>query len=358
MAFARPSLETLRTQVRNRLTSALAAAGQNADAAIPRSLLRVFAEVVAGGMHILYGALEWVSRQILPDTADDEFLVRHASLYAIERQPAGKWAGVLTFTGTNTTLIPTGTTITRADGAVYVTTADGTISGGAVDIAAEAEIAGASGGLEDGQELTLGSPIVGIDPEVTVDTTTTTATDEETIAELRERVLQRIRETPQGGSADDYERWAREVTGVTRARAVPLARGAGTVDVYFMVDDGGDGIPSGGEVTTVQEYIDARRPVTADVDVLAPTTTAVNVALASLEPDNVDTRAAAEAALDELFAAKALASNADGTPATIYVSDFWQAITSATGITAVDVTTPSADMTPAEGEVFVLGSLT
>lgn len=359
MPWTRPTLAALRTQVRNRIVTEMAAAGYRVESAIPRSLVRILADTFAGSLHVLYGALEWAARQILPDLADTDYLERHGAVYGVTRQEAGAWTGTLTFTGVNTTVVPEGTIATRADGAVYMTTAAGTISGGTVTVAAEAEVAGADGNVDDATELTLGVSIVGVYSTVTVAATTTAGTDEETDAELRERILQRIQETPQGGSADDYERWAREVDGVFRARAVPLARGAGTVDVYFLHDEGtGYGIPTSPQITEVQAYLDDKRPVTADVDAKAPTTSTVAFTIGALEPDTADTRAAIEAELDALFLRKALAVDAAGDPETIYVSDFWQAAASAEGVTGVDIDSPVADLTPTVGQVYIRGTIT
>lgn len=359
MAFTRPSLTTLRTQMRDRITSEMASAGFKVDAAIPRTLMRILADTFAGALHVLYGAVSAISRQILPDLADTDYLERHAAVYAITRQAAGKWVGTVIFTGTNTTVVPVGTSVTSATGAVYLTTEEATISGGDDEVAAESEVAGADYNLENGQALTLGEAIAGIDSEVLVNLTTTTGTDEETDNELRERVLQRIQDTPQGGSADDYERWAREVTGVFRALAVPIARGAGTVDVYFLHDEGtGYGIPTAPQIAEVQAYIDVLRPVTADVDVLAPTTTTQAYTFAALSPNDAATKTAIEAELDAMYRTKALRSLADGTPEPVYVSDHWQAIAAATGVVSFDLTTPSATLTPTDGQVYIRGAMT
>jgi len=363
MAWVRPTLATLRTQVVGRIVSEMTAAGYRVEASIPRSLVRILGATFAAGLHVMYGTIEWVARQILPDLADTDYLERHASVYGITRQAAAPWRGLLSFTGTTGTIIPAGTIATREDGAVYVMTddyeIDNPVIGDATYYNAEADVAGADGNLDDGTVLTLGVTIVGVDSDVTTDSTITSGTDEETDAELRERVLQRIQSTPQGGSSDDYERWARECSGVFRARTVPLARGAGTVDLYFLHDEGtGYGIPTAPQIATVQAYIDDLRPVTADVDAKAPTTTTVAYTIGALEPNTSATQAAIEAELDAMFLRKALASDAAGDPETIYVSDHWQAASSAAGVTGVDIDSPTADMTPTAGQVFIRGAIT
>jgi uncharacterized phage protein gp47/JayE len=251
-------------------------------------------------------------------------------------------------------------TVTRADGAVYTTTANGTISGGAVTVAAESELAGADYNLEVNQDLTLGQAIAGVDSDVETASTTTTGTDEETDNELRDRLLQRIQDTPQGGSADDYERWAREISGVFRSLCVPLPRGAGSVDVYFLHDEGtGYGIPTAPQIAEVQAYIDELRPVTAsDVQVKAPSTTTVAYTFTALAPNDATTQGAIEDEIDAMFLAKALRSLAAGTPEPIYISDHWQAIAAAAGVVSFEITAPAADLTPTAGQVYIRGAMT
>lgn len=276
-----------------------------------------------------------------------------ARLYGLERKAATVATGSVTFTGVNTTIIPSGTLVVRSDGAVYETTASGTIALGEATVTAEAQEAGAGGNMDLATVLTLGNTIVGVDAEVTVDSGFDDGTDIETQAALLERLLQRIRQVPQGGSASDYDRWAREIEGVFRTLVVPEARGAGTVDVYFLHEEGtGIGIPTSGQISDVQTYLDEVRPVTADVEAKAPSTTTQAYTFAALEPDTSGTRAAVTAELDALYARKAL------TGETVYVSDHWQAAIGASGVTAVDITTPSTDLVPTTGQVFTRGTIT
>jgi uncharacterized phage protein gp47/JayE len=76
--------------------------------------------------------------------------------------------------------------------------------------------------------------------------------DEESTDELRARLLARLQNPPHGGNATDYEAWAKEVSGVTRAWSYPLELGAGTVTVRFVRDDDASPIPDAGEVAAVQ----------------------------------------------------------------------------------------------------------
>ena len=93
---------------------------------------------------------------------------------------------------------------------------------------------------------------------------------------LRARALEQVRSRGGGGTAADYVGWTLALEGVAAASAVPLARGAGTVNVYFVpAADAPEGLD--GQVSAALEE---RRPVGADVQAIRAQSTAVNVSAA------------------------------------------------------------------------------
>lgn len=350
MPFQRPTLQDLITRVEIDLQTRMP---NQKGGLLRRSVLAVIARVQAGVAHMLYGFFDWLARQILPDTAETEWLERHASLYGIVRTPAAAAGGTVTFTGTDSSVIPAGTTLVRNDGVEYTTDAEGTISGGSVDIDVTASEAGTGGNANTGVVLSLASPISGVDSEATVASSgITDGIDTESDDDLRARLLQRIRQTPQGGAENDYERWALEVAGVTRAFIYPAYLGPGTVGVTFVMDNqAGSIIPSGAKVTEVQDYIDERRPVTADVTVFAPVAVPLNFTIA-LTPDTTTVRDAVEAELKDLLIR-------EGEPgATILRSHIREAISIAEGETDHDLVAPAGDVTHDSTEIAVFGTIT
>jgi uncharacterized phage protein gp47/JayE len=145
--------------------------------------------------------------------------------------------------------------------------------------------------------------------------------------------------------------WALEVPGVTRAWCYPQELGAGTVTVRFVRDDDVSLIPDAGEVTAVQDYINARRPVTADVSVVAPIAVAVDLSI-DVVPDTTEVRAAVEAELKDLI-------QREGAPGTtLLLSHIREAISIAAGEFNYTMSTPSADITHTTGQIPVLGTIT
>ncbi|MFQ5472614.1 MAG: baseplate J/gp47 family protein, partial [Dehalococcoidia bacterium] len=323
------------------------------DPRLRRSILGVLARGHAGAANGLYGAIAFYALQLFVDTAETEFLDRHASLWGITRKAPTAATGPVTATGTDGTLIPQGTLLKRADAQEYSTDADGTISGGSVTLNLTASTAGAAGNLTVGESLSFVSPISGVDVTVTVQSGTVDGTDAEADSALQTRVLRRIQQPPHGGAEFDYETWALEVPGVTRAWVLPQNQGAGTVGVTFVRDNDSNIIPDAAEVQAVQDYIDdkTRRPVTAVVTVFAPTPVSLNFTI-QLTPDTTAVRNAVQAELQDLLLREAVPAG------TILISHIREAISIAAGETDHVLSSPAADVTHQAGELAVFGTIT
>lgn len=347
--FSRPSLQQLREVAEAEINANV----EGADARLRRNVLGVLASVIAGQTHGLYGYLDFIARQTIVDTADAEYLERWGTVWGVSRKPASKAAGLVTFSGAIGATIGTGVRVQSGDGVAYVTTASGTFTGSTITLAVEAEASGASGNAQAGVQLSLTSPVAAVQSSAVFATGGATGgADVEGDDGLRERILTRIQAPPHGGAGLDYEGWALEVAGVTRAWVYPTEMGAGTVTVRFVMDTTyANGIPEAGDVAAVQAHIDAARPVTAEVFVVAPTAQALDVTVAGLSPDTPEVRAAIEAELADMLVRNAYPG------ATIRRSWLWEAVSIASGESHHEVTDPAADVTHATGVLPVLGTV-
>lgn len=349
MSFIRPTL----TELIERARLDVEARMEGADARLRHQVLDVLVRMHAGALSALYGYVDWTSRQILPDTADAETLARHASIWGITRKAAFPGGGNVIFAGTPAVSIPAGTLLVSAGTSQYRTIADTAIAGGGtVSTAVEALETGTRPSLAEGAELTLSSPIGGISSTVTVDAGGLSGGgDEESDESLLSRLLLRIQQPPLGGSANDYRAWALAQDGVTRAWVYPLWLGVGTVGVTFAMDDREDIIPTGPDVTAVQDALDILRPVTANLTVFAPTPIEIDMTI-TVVPSTSAVRAAIIAELDD-------AIRRDGEPGgTIHRSRLSEAISIAAGETFHNLTVPAADVVMGAGELPVLGTVT
>lgn len=350
MAWFRPTLETLIKRNQADIESSI----PGTDAKVRRSNLNVIAKIISACAHGLYGYIAYQAKQTFPDTADTENLDRHASLWlTVPRKAASYAIGQVVLTGTNDTLVEAGTVLIRADGLEYATNTDVTISGGQAIADVTALTAGQTGNALAGTALSLASPIAGVNGAATVHTTAMTGgSDQEENPDLSSRVIKRIQNPPHGGAKHDYELWALEVPGVTRAWVYPGEMGSGTVTVRFVRDDDASLIPDAGEVETVQDYIDERRTVTAKgCYVVAPIAAPINYTI-QLTPDTPANRAAVIAELDDLLKREALPGG------TILLSHIREAISISAGETNYVMTVPNADVTNATGYMATLGVIT
>ena len=353
MAFVRPTLQTIIDRVQSDIEGRIT----GADATLKNTLLNILAMALAGVAHGLYGYQAWQARQILPDTAENELLDRHADWWGVTRNPVAAAVGTVTFTGTDAVTIPAGTTLQRSDGAEYTTDADGVIASGSVSVAVTASLGGVEGNASSGQSLQLVTPISGVQSVALVDAGGLVGgTDIETDDALRTRLRQRVQQAPQGGAGADYDVWAKEVSGVTRVWVLPQWLGAGTVGVAFVRDGDATFIPDAAEVQAVQDYIDTVRPVTASVSVFAPTAVPVGMTI-KLSPNTAAVQAAVQAELDDLFARDANVEDGAGS-GTMLLSRINEAISIATGELDHVLVTPVADVTLSAGEIATVGTIT
>lgn len=350
MPFARPSL----TEIIDRVIADISNRITGVDSAVlRRSLLGILGRAEAGTAHLLYGYIDWVANQVIPDTAESEYLERWAAIWNIQRKPADFAAGPVSFTGTDGSLITVGTIVQRQDGVQYTVLADATITSGSATVSVQALAPGDDSNLAAGNRVTLLSPIAGVQSNGTVATGgIIDGLDVESDDRLRERLLQRIQNPPQGGSKSDYELWGLEVPGVTRVWVYPKQMGPGTVTVLFVTDDDPGGlIPDPAKVDEVQAYIDELRPVTAEVFVGAPIASPINPSIA-IRPNTAAVQAAVIAELDDMLTRDAVPGG------TILISRMREAVSIAAGEENNAFVSPTADVANATGHIATLGTVT
>lgn len=293
MPFDIPSLPVLVTRAESDLTAL-------ADAALRRSDQQVLSRCHAGATYGLYGFLGWLSRQILPDTCEEDVLARWAAMKAVPRTPATSASGGVVMRGGVSSILDAGALLQSQDGRQYVTTQTVIFASDRETVPVRAVVPGAAGNAPAGTALSLVSPNVGVQDQGEVAAGGLAAgTDEERLEAWRARVIADFRRVPHGGDEEDYENWAMEVPGVTRAWARGNYMGLGTVAVFFARDNDSNPIPGAEAVAAVLAHLESKRPVTAEVYALAPKPLPVEYRIA-LTPDSATLRARVEASLRDL----------------------------------------------------------
>lgn len=343
MGFKRPPLPELIERVDNDLVSRL----PGAQAVLARRLTRILSTGEAGVAHGLYGYLQWLERQLFPETCDDDLLHLHS--VGVPRREATTASGPLIFTGTTGAVIDAGTLV-QVDGLEFRTTEDATLVAGTATVDVEALEAGSAGGQAAGTQLTLVSPVVGVNAAATVGAAGITGgADIESFDSWRDRIMLRRARIPRGGAEGDWAEWALQVPGVTRAWEDPLGMGPGTIVLRIMADDAEGGpLPSLQLLDDVFAYIEAQRNVTAHVYVIPPVPASFSPQL-RVTPDNSSTRAAVEQALQDLI----LRAGEPG--GTLTISSIRTAIGTAAGVTDYELEWPTANVAHAHGHLPIWG---
>src|ERR1700754_757893 len=76
MPWATPTLKEVRRLTRDYVTSQLGASSM-----IPNSVLRIMSDSMSGLAHLTLLYIDWLSKQLLPDTAETEWLDRHGVIW-------------------------------------------------------------------------------------------------------------------------------------------------------------------------------------------------------------------------------------------------------------------------------------
>lgn len=385
MPYARKTLSQLRADAAADISSAL----QGTDPLLRFAVLKIVGTILAGMSHEHYGYLDWIAKQCTPFTAEDEYLAAWGALKKVFLKAASQAQLSVSFPGTAGWPLNAGTSVVRSDGVAYTTLATETVgSGGTVIATVIATVAGAGGNADAGTVMTLGSTVEGIQSTGSVTAVVQSGADIETNDAFRSRVIAAYQSPPQGGDSADYVTWATAVAGVTRAWCAPNAFGAGTVIVYFMLDNaqvlhggfpqgtngvsqndkGPKGLPRGvvatGDQLVLADAIVSEEPVTALVYACAPIPNTLSFVISGLSAASTATRAGIASAISDVFF-----RNGDPRAGTINRSDIGDAISSVAstsgyvleqiqGVIGTTTTTYADNITGSFGALPVLGTIT
>jgi uncharacterized phage protein gp47/JayE len=329
-----------------------------------RSVLLILVRVVAGAVHLLYGYLDNIIKQLFTETAESTYLDKIGSEIGLIRKAPVAAAGIVAITGVALTVVPAGSELQSTAGNIYTTDEEVTIPVAAtIDAAITAQATGTASNDTAGIELTFVSPIVDVDTIATVDANgITDGLDEEIGEDYRARIRARKRLTPHGGAEHDILGWVKEVPGVTRAWLVKQYQGAGTILVLFTRDNDASIYPDATEIAEVRTHlishtdIDGNEigiPVTMQpgLFIAAPTPKTVDMTI-GIYPNNSTVQAQILAELADLFYEEA------GPEETLYLSRISEAISRAEGESRHTLILPAADVTATATELHVLGDVT
>ncbi|HEJ7192125.1 baseplate J/gp47 family protein [Serratia marcescens] len=313
----------------------------------------------SGAVRDVYDYQSWIADQVVPSPkSDDQTIIDTASTEGVIRKAATYATGKAVFKGSQP--IPLNTEMLARNGNGYHVITASAPANGVQTVTIQADDVGASGNLDADAQLTLVSPIPGVESTGVVDGNGLTGgTDIEPISELLDRLLFRKRNPPVGGAVHDYVIWAREMAGVSRAWAWDAWHGPGTVGLAWVYDSRTDITPTAADRAAMNEYLFRHadpatgnfvgKPGGIEVWIISLTLKPIGPAI-KLVPDSAETRRATLANLNALQRTLSPGS-------TLLLSSLRTAIGTATGVTDYTLNINS-DITSASGELITIGDVT
>lgn len=331
---------------------------------VPRTLLEVLAQMLSSMTELTAaiakgGFLDWAESDWLTLLAD--------SLWDLRRIAAVKTRGTMVLTCSALagpyTIAVGQLVVTNTVGRRFRNIVGGTLpAGGTLELAFEAESAGADWNIGSLSTLTLLTPLAGVtitNPVIVALGTwiTQQGANEETDAQLRLRCRARWATLgAAGGTADAFRFWALTASPeVKRVKVLEHSNAGVMTDGHVTLYLAGDGGAVGsGAVSAVEAYIAARRPVCTTVHVFAATNVAVNIT--ATQTVLTASHAAADVAiqnehLPELFRSLDIGG-------TVYRAALIEQLMRPEGMINSVLTAPPADVALAFNEVATLGTRT
>lgn len=256
----------------------------------PASDMMIKVMTVARELELLYGKLDFYEKQLFPDTAEGEYLIKHGESKGIFKKGAAKSSGFVTFKATVATatpiLIPKGTLVgcTGIPDVTFATNTDVTLSANALSVQS------AVTSVEEGVHTSVSpllvdmliTPLAGI-KGVSNPAKISGGSDGESDESYRLRVVEGYKKISNGCNLHYYEQLARSVDGVWYAKAVYKTSPSAQVVIYV---ENNTRTISASKIAEVLKVVNSSRELGVSVVVQAATKQVVNVDI-MLKVDNL-----------------------------------------------------------------------
>ncbi len=214
--------------------------------------------------------------------------------------------------------------------------------------------------LAANERVTYATPVIGVDGAAYVDFSTVGGgSDQETLEELRRRLLERVQNPVAMFNVSAIVSQAKKVPGVTDVFVEEITPAVGQVTIYFTRGNDVSPIPDPSEVVTVKNKILEIKPAhtsSDDVIVLAPTPVPATFSFSSLSPNTSTMQEAISNSLQALLLDEGVVSE----PITEdqYRAAVVQTVDPQTGdrVISFDLSAPTGDLGGASGEYVVFAA--
>jgi uncharacterized phage protein gp47/JayE len=221
----------------------------------------------------LYQSLDALIPIVYVDETSGEYIDKRCEEYGIKRKAGIKAIAILSFTGTDGTVIPKGKVFLTAEGLEFSTDMAVTITSGSATVTATAAEIGDIYNVTVGTITRQYANLNGLSS--VTNTAATGGTNQETDVALVARLYAYLQKPATSGNAAHYRQWALEVDGIGNAKIAPLWDGPGSVRVLVV---GSNNEPVGTAIVeNCAAHIEENRPIGATVTVVSAVGLEINV---------------------------------------------------------------------------------
>lgn len=301
-----------------------------------RTLIESISNSFVGVIYLLYVYVDNVFSDFFPQDANENRLLKWGEAINLPRKAASFAVLEIKMTGIIGAIVSEGTQLRSSTGRIYEVVEDTEFATAEQLANINAILPGTESNLGVGETITFINSQNNIQIRAEITTVVNEAEDIETIERYRNRVLQFLSRTQyRAGSISDYISWATEVPGIARAYVATRYDGIINRLAVFILKGTVERIPSQGEIDEVLAYINARRPVTADISVFAPTEVSIDMEI-SIRRNTEDVQRSVTANLNQLFLNDArpkgtIGVNGQINTGIIYISHIREAVSLAIG---------------------------
>lgn len=218
-----------------------------------------------------YIELDTIHSLLFVEDSEGEYLDKRVTEFGIMRKDGERARGIITFEGTDNTLVPRNMEISTDGGFKYLTISQGYIKDGSIDIEVEALEVGELYNIEANSNWELPRN-VSVDKLSNVEKFEG-GLDVESDGDLKKRFFDAVHNVRTSGNKNNYIYWAKECPGIFNAEVYPLHGGPGTVKV---VVSGENRMPVDDEILeNCKDIIIENAPIGATPTIL--TTTIFNI---------------------------------------------------------------------------------
>lgn len=291
-------------QIKDRIVSDVETKINQTIPALPLALVKVMAAALAATFFLSYQAIIWVYKQIFPSSADRASLILLGAVVGITEVAAVQAVLLCDVFGSGAQVDAGTLFLSNIDVTYRVTTTTAIVGGVAPNVPMIALTAGEIGNLTNGEVLDIVQPTVGLDGTATVTDTQTEGADIESDEFFAARVSLRYRIQYITGSTGAYAINGFEAPNFILILPYEDETEPGKVNVYGKVDNQPDGIPTAGQLTSLESYLEfdpdtgksIRKPIGSEDTVLAIETRLFDIQV-NINLSTAEINAAVEAAV-------------------------------------------------------------